>query len=352
MIMAKMNLTGRFGISCLVLLFTVLLGLLVGSGVLAAAEKPIVWKMNAWYSPTHSSYRAIQKAIDRITQRSNGRLLIEQYPSFSLGFKPNTWWRDHKNGAIDISMLFDIYTCGEVPYFCAPESDNMFASREKTFKAMDAFFPFKERVIREKWKSEYIAAGTTPSNTACIFSNKPIKSLDDLKGLKIRAPGQRIKETLEALGAAPQFLPRSEVYMAMKTGVLDAFASGYGSIYDEKLHEVFKYAILTGVVPILQCDIVVSNRVWKPLPDDLKKIVREEFKQWSEDVKELTLSRNEDNVDIEKLKKAGRILTEFSPEDMRTIRDTAIKVQDVWAAKEGGLVAEAWAIIRPISIED
>jgi len=217
---------------------------------------------------------------------------------------------------------------------------------------MDAFFPFKERVIREKWKSEYIAAGTTPSNTASIFSNKPIKSLDDLKGLKIRAPGQRIKETLEALGAAPQFLPRSEVYMAMKTGVLDAFASGYGSIYDEKLHEVFKYAILTGVVPILQCDIVVSNRVWKPLPDDLKKIVREEFKQWSEDVKELTLSRNEDNVDIEKLKKAGRILTEFSPEDMRTIRDTAIKVQDVWAAKEGGLVAEAWAIIRPISIED
>jgi TRAP-type C4-dicarboxylate transport system substrate-binding protein len=146
-------------------------------------------------------------------------------------------------------------------------------------------------------------------------------------------------------------MPLTEVYMALKTGVIDGFTSGWSTLYETKLHEVFDYSVLVGMSPALQEDIVVSPRAWKPLPSDLKQIVRNVFGEWAEKTKESALSGKVGRKDRDLLEKAGVRCTEFSEEDMDKLRKLTLKLQADWVKSKGGRVAEAWEIVKPIVTE-
>jgi len=308
--------------------------------------------MNTWFPPTHCAYPSAEWAVNEVAKRSDGRLIIEIYPAFALGFFPPTWFRDHKDGLIDISILFNLYTAGEEPSFAVIEADNVFKSREQSMKAVDALVDFKKRVYKDVWNSELIAVGFCPNKTAIIATKgKQVTTLDDLKGMKLRSAGARAKDVLEVLGAAPQQMKKSEVYMALKTGVVDGFNSGYGSLYQEKLFEVFDYVVLTGVSPALMDDIVVSARVWDPLPANLKQVVREVFTEFAEMTKQESLQDPSGAEDKELLEKAGIVCTELSPADKDKLRELSLKIQIEWIESQGGRVTEAWDIVRPIVMQ-
>lgn len=335
-----------------VVMIILVMGLGVTGWAKAQASAPIVWKMNTWYPVTNHMYPHLEWAVNEISKRSNGRLKLDIYPGFSLGFKPRTWFRDHKRGMIDISELFNLYTLGEEPSFCVIEADYLFKNREQSLRALKALSDYKKRRYKDVWNSELIATGVNQSSTAVICTRrKQVRSIDDLKGLKLRVAGSRTKEVLADLGAAPQFMPKTEVYMALKTGVIDGFTSGWASLYKEKLYEVFDYSVLVGTSPALQEDIVVSPRVWEPLPTDLKQIVRNVFGAWAEKTKQSALSGKIGREDRDLLEKAGVRCTELSKEDMDKIRKMTLKLQADWVKSKGGHVAEAWEIVKPIVTE-
>lgn len=107
-------------------------------------------------------------------------------------------------------------------------------------------------------------------------TNKPINSLADLKGLKIRTAGIG-GIVLEKMGASTVFLPGGEVYESMQRGVIDAFE--YSTVYtnwSQGFHEVADYLILSGVrAPMEFNPFGVSTEAWNALPDDLKILVED-----------------------------------------------------------------------------
>jgi len=312
------------------------------------APAPIVWKLNSAYPATHVAHPYLESAVKEISKRSNGRLVIDIYPALALGFKVPTWFRDHKDGLIDISKLTNMMTCGEEPSFCIVEADNLFTSREQQIKSVQALSDFKKKVYKDVWNTELIATGFMPSETSVIATKgKQVTGVADLKGLKLRAPNERFKELVQAFGAAPQSMPKSELYMALKTGVLDGFGSGYGSLYAEKLYEVFDFVVATGISAACQEDIVVSRKVWDPLPDDLKKIVRDVFAQWAATTSQRDEGVRVANEDKALLEKAGKICLELSKEDKTRFREKAVELNDAWVKSQGGRVAEAWEIVKP-----
>lgn len=318
----------------------------------APAPTPIVLKFNYPQVTTHVSYPHLEWAVNEVTKRSNGQLTLQVYPAFSLGFKATTWLRDHKDGLIDISQVTNMYIIGEEPSFGILESDCLAKSRADQLKAMEAYFNFKKKVYKEVWNSEMIAAGCIPAQTAVVGTKgKQVKTIADLKGLKLRAPNARMKELLEILGAAPQTLPKSELYMALKTGVLDGFTSGYGSLYDEKLYEVLDYTVLVGTSAACQEDIVVSQRVWESLPANLKKVLNDVFGEWAVRAKNDALSGRADTRDKELLVKAGKIASEFSEAERAKVAETEAKLIEAWVQSQGGRVTEAWAIVKPFIIK-
>ncbi|MFC1965215.1 TRAP transporter substrate-binding protein DctP [Chloroflexota bacterium] len=108
-----------------------------------------------------------------------------------------------------------------------------------------------------------------------IFSTKPIRTVDDFKGLKIRAPGH-FGKFFGKLGASPIFMPTEEVYVGLSTGTLDAvFLAPLVDTYFMGFHEAAKYVIAPPMVTTGAIDILAGQEWWNKLPDHLKPIIQQ-----------------------------------------------------------------------------
>ncbi len=103
-------------------------------------------------------------------------------------------------------------------------------------------------------------------------SVRPIETSDDLKGLKMRVPQQEVYViNARILGVNPQELPYSEVYMALKTGVVDGQDNAVSNIWDYKVYEVQKYLTISNYA--IGPDPFMVNLEWfNSLPGDLQAI--------------------------------------------------------------------------------
>jgi C4-dicarboxylate-binding protein DctP len=115
------------------------------------------------------------------------------------------------------------------------------------------------------------ATGISQGFRAHTNNVRPIKTAGDLAGLKMRVPPQEIYVlTAQALGASPQEMPVSEVYSALKTGVLDGQDNPPSNIWDYKFFEVQKFMTITNYATGPDPFIVDLNW-YERLPADLKK---------------------------------------------------------------------------------
>jgi TRAP-type C4-dicarboxylate transport system substrate-binding protein len=81
--------------------------------------------------------------------------------------------------------------------------------------------------------------------SAYLWTTKPVKSLADLKGMKIRTPGGLQTSYIKALGAEPVFMPLGDVYLALETGTIDGLVTCPPLVLAFKLFEVAKYGVIT-----------------------------------------------------------------------------------------------------------
>ncbi len=119
------------------------------------------------------------------------------------------------------------------------------------------------------------ACGISQGFRAHTNNVRPIEIPDDLKGLKMRVPQQEVYViNARTLGINPQEIPYSEVYMALKTGVVDGQDNAVSNIWDYKVYEVQKYLTITNYA--IGPDPFMVNLEWyNSLPGDLKEIFDE-----------------------------------------------------------------------------
>jgi len=159
-------------------------------------------------------------------------------------------------------------------------------------------------------------------------SHKPIRTLDDFKGLKMRTVGAWA-QILPGLGASVVSLPGGEVYQALERKVIDATEwASPGENVISGFHEVAKYVIVPGAhQPSAPFELVINKKAWDSLPDDLKQIVKKTaeevtFASW---VKIGTL----DMGAMEQFKKTGNEIIFLSPE----VQTKAHELGKEWAQK-------------------
>ena len=119
------------------------------------------------------------------------------------------------------------------------------------------------------------ATGISQGFRAHTNNKRPIRSPEDLKGLKMRVPSQEVYvETARAFGANPQEIPYIEVYQALQTGVVDGQDNAPSNIWDFKVHEVSKYLTISNYAT--GPDPLMVNLTWfDSLPEDLQRIFNE-----------------------------------------------------------------------------
>lgn len=162
---------------------------------------------------------------------------------------------------------------------------------------------------------------------AFLHSRKPVRTMDDLKGLKLRTAGAWL-EISKSMGAAPVTTPGAEVYTALERGTIDA--TEWGTLYENissGFHKVAKYVIIPGVhQPVAPFELIINKDAWEKLSDHDKKLVDEAakmvtFESW-------TRIGHEDAKALEFYRSQGNEIIELSADVQQNVKKTAME----WAA--------------------
>ncbi len=158
---------------------------------------------------------------------------------------------------------------------------------------------------------------------AFLHSRKPVRSMDDLKGLKLRTAGAWL-EISKGMGAAPVTTPGAEVFTALERGAIDA--TEWGTLYENissGFHKVAKYVVIPGVhQPVAPFELVINKEAWEKLSDKDKALVEQAaklvtFETW-------TKIGDEDAKALEFYRKEGNEIIELDAEVQREVKKAAI----------------------------
>jgi TRAP-type mannitol/chloroaromatic compound transport system substrate-binding protein len=163
-------------------------------------------------------------------------------------------------------------------------------------------------------------------------SKKPLRKLEDFKGLRIRVPQGMEADLLTRLGASVIVLPGTEIYSALDKGVVEATNWSVVSDNDRLgYHKVAPYFTYPGFHSMPIGDFAVNAREWEKVPADIKAMLPAACRQWSWDViQRLAL---EDLRVVEEAKAKGATPVSWTSEEKARIRKEARKVWDDWRKK-------------------
>jgi TRAP-type C4-dicarboxylate transport system substrate-binding protein len=237
---------------------------------LQAADNVIKWRVQSHWPAASSSYKAsLQVLADRLKERTNGRLILEPFPSGSL-VPAKEIFNAVKRGMIQMGTISPAYIRDQV------EVAGIAAGLPFAFKNVWECAYFHkwlgfEKMIQEEAATHGVFYSTDKVYPTELVLKKPVKSLDDFKGLKLRSSGV-LQVFLSSLGAAASYLPGSEVYPSLASGVIDGAHWGAAQgAYSMKLYDVCKYHLLPGLNIAGTDAFVVNQKAIDALPDDIRE---------------------------------------------------------------------------------
>jgi len=259
-------------------LLTFGIAIILVSHTLTHSAEVIKLKFSNFFPATHKTAVVFDNFCKEINKRTNGKVEMAYFVGGSL-LTPTKTAAGVNTGIADIGLSHCSYTRGRFPVMEAMELPLGFPSSWiASHVANDYYNKFKPK----EWDDYYpIMFSTGPSNVLYTL-NKPVKTLEDLKGMKIRATG-RISDTVKALGANPIPMDIGDVYESFRRGVLDGAVGGLDQMTGFKFGELLKYTTESWKVGSVYTFYVVMNKQkWEKLPPDVKKVfaeVAEEYKE-------------------------------------------------------------------------
>jgi len=204
-----------------------------------AAAKPIVMKIGHAQPVTHPRHESLLKFKELVEQRTNGGITVEIYPAAQLGDEASMLDAT-KLGTLQATRggLFERVSPKMLIYTMPFLFDNLDSIEKVTMG------PIGDKIAATAEANGLLVLTTGDAGGFRQITNnvRPIVKPEDLKGLKIRAPGVKtIVKTLEAFGANVVTIPYGETYMALKSGVADGQENPFVNIEAMKFYEVQKY---------------------------------------------------------------------------------------------------------------
>jgi TRAP-type C4-dicarboxylate transport system substrate-binding protein len=291
--------------------------------------KPIELSYSSFFPATYGLGQAATAWAKEVEKRSNGRVKINLHHSGTLT-DANNCYEGVVNGISDIGQSVLSYTRGRFPLMEVLDLPGYPLSAQVTTKVCDEFYrKFMPKELADTHVL-YMHAHI-PGTIATV--NKPVKSLEDLKGLKVRTTGLATK-IVEALGGTPVAMPKGEQYDAMKKGVVDGTVSSPNELLGWKVAEVAKYSTILGDVGYVSCMFITMNsEKWKSLPVDIQKVFTEVSNEWVE-----YTGKEWNRIEMEGFeygKKVGHTFIYLSPQEQARWRNAVKSLEDAYITAMG-----------------
>ncbi len=250
--------------------------LVLGLGALAGAQAQTVLKFSHFLPPgSNFQKNFLEPWCDKLAKDSANQLKCQIYPALQLGGTPAQLADQVKNGVSDIVWTSPSYATGrfprtealELPFTLPP--DGLGGSR--------AMWEFYERHGRDDFKDFKVLALWSASNVVLSTANKPLLSVADFKGVKLRSPSRFASLFLSALGGTPVNMPVTQVTEGVTKGVIDGAMAPWEVLPATKIDEVVKFhmegqANQPGFTQTPMA-LLMNQRKYGSLPADLKAVL-------------------------------------------------------------------------------
>jgi TRAP-type C4-dicarboxylate transport system substrate-binding protein len=294
-------------------------------------EKVYEWKFVHFTVPGSPTMKYVERFAEIVKKYSDGRIKISVFGGDTI-VRNTDLPKAVADGIIQGAVIPVAYFAGTIPvanvYYALPMANRSLEDMLTITYERGAYALLQPVFAKQgvQWLGNDIYYGNY------FWTKKRAKSLNDLKGFKIRAVGA-MASFFQKLGVTPVSTPLLEGYMAIKLGTIDGFTSGIQAYWDEKQYEVAKYYYTPYIVQRLPFGYYFNLKVWNDLPDDLKAILELSVKEaayWNSVVYEEAMQRR----GFAGVKAAGCENIQFSPKDVEKMQSTAVEVWDDMAKKD------------------
>ncbi len=284
------------------------------------AAEPIVIKFSHVVAPDTPKGRAAEYFKKLAEERTHGRVKVEVYPNSQL-YKDREETEALQLGAVQMLApslskfgplgvrAFELF---DLPY--------IFPDKETLYRVMDG--DIGKKLFGMLDAKGITGLGFWDNGFKQMSANRPLRTVEDFKGLKLRIQSSKVLEAqMKALGANPQVLPFSEVYSALQQGVVDGTENPLSNLYTQKMHEVQKHLTLSDH-GYLGYAVIVNKAFWAGLPPDIRATLDKAMRDST--VFERRIAQEENDEALANIRKAGTTQIYVLPYKDRVIWQQAL----------------------------
>lgn len=332
----------RFGkIVVFVLVVAVFVSLLSSACASRPPEEEKVYEFKyATCTALEESYTQVAVQFsDRIREATDGRVRITIYPSESL-CSGGDQLKAVSSGSVDMTEIISDYVLGEVPLLGFGSLPGVY-DLEKTHLIWENA---SELITETLAPYDIVPLNLYIMGSDRIYTKTECYTMSDFSGLKLRSGGGLNAEFLSACGLIPVTLTTGEMYMALKTGTIDASSGGFPSYISNSIYEIcpFVYDFPSG--PATD-SMVINSDVFNSLPQDIQRILIDEGSKFAEEAGKYLL---EEEVKLlsSAAKEYGCIIYKPTPEELAPWGEACQPLADAWVQQCGHDGEELFAIIQ------
>jgi len=204
-------------------------------------------RLSTFVPPVHVIYREIiMPWAQEVEKATDGKVKVTLYPSMQLGGKPPELYRQAVDGVADLVFTLPGYTSPAFPRVGIIELPGL---KEDGFAATDMMWDLLDPYLLPEFKGTKVIALWGAEDAGLMTrTDKAFRTMDDLKGLRLRAPSAAQAKQIQHMGAVPIAAPITEVYPGLERGTMDGAMVPFTTILDFRLGEVAKGFTISGPI--------------------------------------------------------------------------------------------------------
>ncbi len=274
------------------LVLALAVGLMSASSVLA--QSPTTMRIAGNFSSNAKHVNSIERPFFDALAKNTGMNLAASYnPMDVLGVQAADALRLLRSGAFDVMSVQIGMASRDDPFFEGIDLVGVATDMAQLRKVVDAYRDVFDKRLQEKFGAKVLTLW--PFGPQVFYCNTAIKSLDDLKGLKVRSFTPSMAALIQNLGATPVTLPFSEVYPALQRGVANCGVTSPSSGNAGKWPEVTTHFLPLSVSGSVQGHFM-NLAYWNKLPASEQQKISGEFKKMEDLMWELAITSNGDAI--------------------------------------------------------
>jgi len=307
----------------------VVISLCIPLNMAVAKGKTTSLTYSIFFPPTHGQCKAGVSWAEEVEKRTEGRVKITVFPGGTLT-KANQCYDGVVNGISDIGMSCFAYTRGRFPVMEAIDLPQGYPNGTVATRVATEFYKTMKPKELDDVKVLYIHA----HGPGLLHTKKPVATLEDLKGMKIRSTGLSAKVT-KALGGVPVAMPQPATYEALQKGVVEGTFTPIEALKGWKQAEVINYTTdCKGVGYTTGMFVVMNLNRWNSLPEDIKRIIEEVSNEWVAVHGEVWDSNDKAGLDFT-LSEGNKVLPLTDEENKRWVEGVRPVIDEYITTTEG-----------------